>query len=125
MGAQRRSILEISLGFLLIAQLAGTSACGTRRVGSIGSILARKPGGRVFVRDTPAEGAGARAGLYPDDEILRIDGKRVEKLDEAALREALRGAPGSTVRLVVYRDGEQRTVVVTREALPEAPEKKK
>lgn len=65
--------------------------------------------------ETPAE----RAGLETGDQIIEVDGRSTEgwKNDEAV--EALRGEPGSTVRLLVRRSGLEQvlTYELTRERI--------
>lgn len=65
--------------------------------------------------ETPAE----RAGLETGDQIIEVDGRSTEgwKNDEAV--KALRGAPGSTVRLLVRRSGVEQVVPyeLTRERI--------
>lgn len=57
-------------------------------------------------KDSPAE----KAGLKPNDQILKVDGKSVEGLDlyEATLK--IRGERGTKVTLEISRQGAERTV---------------
>lgn len=60
------------------------------------------------IDDTPAQRAGVLAG----DLIIRLDDKPVKgmKLDDAV--KAMRGKPGTAVRLTIVRDGEDKPVVI-------------
>lgn len=79
--------------------------------------------GDVFVREAREGLAADKAGLRPGDEILMIDGVYVRDLGAAAVRDRLRGPPGSRVELTVVRGEEVLRVTVTREPLaaPSAP----
>jgi carboxyl-terminal processing protease len=67
-------------------------------------------------KDSPAE----KAGLKPNDQIIKIDGESIEGLDlyEAVLK--IRGEKGSTVTLDVMRPGvnDQMKVDVVRDEIP-------
>jgi PDZ domain-containing protein len=63
--------------------------------------------------DTPADGV-----LLPKDEIVSVDGTAVTAPSQVV--EAVRGAPiGTTLELVVQRDGAEQTVSVTSAANPD------
>jgi len=59
------------------------------------------------MEDSPAEDAGLKQG----DVILQIDGDKVENVAHLRNRVALT-APGTMVRLLIFRDGERKTVKV-------------
>ncbi|MGZ4788963.1 MAG: S41 family peptidase [Terriglobales bacterium] len=61
--------------------------------------------GRVIVI-APISGTPAhRAGLRPGDIIVAIDGKSTDKLNDAEVADAIRGAKGTDVRITVLREG--------------------
>jgi predicted metalloprotease with PDZ domain len=71
-------------------------------------------GGRITVTTVLRGGAAERAGLSPSDEVVAIDGWRV---DEANLDQHLRGKePGDTLRMLVVRDGRVVESAVTLDA---------
>lgn len=98
----------------LLASLSFGSGCeGAVKVGSIGVVLGRQPdSGSVFVREVPP---ARRGSLLVGDELLMVDGRFVAHLDEAGLREALRGPVGSPVRLTLLRQGVVVRVELARE----------
>jgi carboxyl-terminal processing protease len=61
--------------------------------------------GKVFIvsplKDSPAE----KAGLKPNDQIIKVNGKNVEGLDLYKATEKIRGKKGTSVTLEVRRDG--------------------
>lgn len=86
---------------------------------SIGAVLAqRHADGRVWVRSTPRGLAAARGGLEADDEVLLVDGRDVRSMSPQDLHLALEGAPGTTVRLTVFRRGRVERLLIDRENLP-------
>lgn len=93
-----------------LALLLATAACGAPK-GTIGAVLGRSDRGQLRVRDAPADLGAAEAGLQQGDQILLIDGMDVRLLNDDDLRAALRGPPGSTVKLTVLRG--ERVVRVT------------
>ena len=61
-----------------------------------------------FAKDSPAR----EAGLKEDDFIVAVDGKEIKSGND--LRNAVAAVkPGTTVKLVIYRDGKKQTVPVT------------
>ena len=65
--------------------------------------------------DAVAGGPAAAAGLRRGDRVLSVDGSLVA--DAAALRQAIRGAPGLQMRWLVERDGRRVELVVTPRAV--------
>lgn len=108
---------------LLVAAVAtvatvAVGCAGARTVGSIGAVLGRNADtGAVHVREVPDGHAADLAGLAPGDEIVFVDGRDVRDLDVPALRELLRGEPGSHVDLTLLRGGRVVRVRVARAPL--------
>lgn len=67
--------------------------------------------------DTPA----AKAGLQPGDLIIKIDDKAVKGMSNEEAVNALRGKPGSKVRLLVLRQGQEPKDVILVRAKIEVP----
>ncbi|MEH7247689.1 S41 family peptidase [Neobacillus niacini] len=67
-------------------------------------------------KNSPAE----KAGLKPNDEILKVDGKSVEGLDLNKATLKIRGKKGSKVKLDISRKGlkDPITIEVTRDEIP-------
>jgi predicted metalloprotease with PDZ domain len=85
------------------------SARGDAPACSLGVRL-RSDGGRAVVSSVMRASTAWRAGVDPGDEILAVEGVRVEGTNVDA---ALRGrAPGATVDLLVARDGRVVTLPV-------------
>ncbi|MDO8561037.1 MAG: S41 family peptidase [bacterium] len=80
------------------------------KFGGIGAELTDKDGKVVVV--APIDGTPAfRAGLKPGDEILEVDGVKVESVSGAVKR--VRGKIGTSVEIKVRRDGKNDTIVFT------------
>src|SRR6516225_3322227 len=69
-----------------------------------GSILYVTPG-KVLVLETAQGSPSRRAGLGPGDEIVQINGTRVDRLDFNSLVELLQRSKSQPVRLSVVRPG--------------------
>jgi len=72
------------------------------RFGGLGIVVAQRDGNIVIVNpmeDTP----GFKAGLLPDDQIVKIDGQALEKMDLNDTIKLLRGEPGQKVVLTILR----------------------
>ncbi|HEX2859850.1 MAG TPA: S41 family peptidase [Alphaproteobacteria bacterium] len=61
------------------------------------------------IEDTPAAAAGLESGDY----IIRLDNKDVQGLTLKDAVDKMRGAPGSKIKLTVFRESEKRTFAVT------------
>ncbi len=77
----------------------------TGQYGGIGALIQRR-GDRIMIAE-PYEGNPAyKAGLLPGDIILEISDRSVDGLDEGEVRNLLTGQPGTTIDLVIEREGE-------------------
>jgi carboxyl-terminal processing protease len=69
---------------------------------------------------TPIPGTPAyRAGVLPEDKILKVDGKNIQGISIEDAVEMLRGAPGTKVTVSIYREGNKEPVdyTLTREII--------
>jgi carboxyl-terminal processing protease len=72
------------------------------RFGGLGVVVSQRDGALIIVtpmEDTP----GFRAGLLPNDQIIKIDGQSTEKMDLNEAINLLRGEPGQKVTLTILR----------------------
>ncbi len=70
--------------------------------GGLGIHVVQREGEFTIVSPTEG-GPGARAGLQPEDQILRIDGRSTERLDFQDATRLLRGEVGQKVTLTILR----------------------
>jgi Aspartyl protease/PDZ domain len=71
-------------------------------------------GGKIAVADVRPGTPAAQAGLAAGDVIATVDGKDAAALGLAAIRDAFRGAAGTTIQLgVTANDGSSRTAALT------------
>lgn len=79
-------------------------------------------GGGALVDDVSSDGPAAKAGIKRGDVILAVNGEPVQ--DNNDLRNRIsQTAPGTTVKLKVFRDGSARDISVPLGELPEKTEK--
>jgi len=77
----------------------------TGEYGGIGSLI-QQIDGKVTISE-PYEGFPAqKAGLIPGDKILEINGVNTADKNTSEVSELLKGQPGSTVNLLIDREGE-------------------
>ena len=72
------------------------------RFGGLGVVVSQRDGNLIIVspmEDTP----GFKAGLLPNDQIIKIDGQATEKMDLNEAINLLRGEPGQKVTLTILR----------------------
>lgn len=104
-----------TLATALLALAAACSTLGPSWPGGIGAVLRHSSTEhRMVVGSVPEDGPAAAAGLRADDEILAIDGRRVEDMDLREVVAALHGEVGSVTRLEILRDGEMLEIEITR-----------
>ena len=90
----------------------------TGQYGGIGALI-RKQGDYSVVTD-PYEGYPAqKAGLRAGDVLLTIDGKNVVGMESDEVSKILKGAPGTSVKIKIRRDGESSELekTLTREEI--------
>jgi predicted metalloprotease with PDZ domain len=101
---------------LRAAGLALEAKEGAKAAGGALGVSLRASGGRLTLASVLRGGAGDRGGLSAGDEVLALDGARV---DEGSLRDRLAAKkPGERVRLTVFRDDLLREVEVELGAAP-------
>jgi serine protease Do len=76
----------------------------------------------ALVGDVSADGPSAKAGLKRGDVITGLNGQAVEDSNDLRLRIS-QTAPGTSVRLNIVRDGQQKEISVTLGELPTTNEK--
>jgi serine protease Do len=72
----------------------------------------------AIVREPAADGPGAAAGVQAGDVVLEVDGELIDDALDLS-RTIASKAPGSTVELLIWRDGAETTLSVTLETLEE------
>ena len=90
----------------------------TGQYGGIGALIATR--GDYTIITEPYEGFPAhKAGLLPGDRILEISGESVTGRTSEEVRELLKGQPGTTLSLLIEREGEPKPFLreVTREVV--------
>lgn len=88
------------------------------RVG-IGAEITRTNGKYIIV--SPVKGSPSeKAGLLPYDELVQIDGERVEGITLKEVVKRIRGKQGTSVKLVVYRpeSGKHVKFTIERDVIP-------
>lgn len=60
-------------------------------------------------------GPAFRAGVHEGDRIVAVEGRRTSDISTDAAADMLKGEQGTTVRITLLTDGQQRVVQVTRE----------
>jgi len=82
------------------------------KFGGIGIVLNTNDQKKLIVlrtiRNTPAE----RAGIQSGDEIIKIDDTNVATLTQAQAIGKMRGDPGTSVTLDIFRENEQKTLTI-------------
>ena len=81
----------------------------------------RKEAGGVLVADVTADSPAEKAGLKSGDIIVELNGKKVD--DNLTFRKTIANmAPGSVIKLGVFREGKQRAINVTVGQFPDEQE---
>ena len=77
----------------------------TGQYGGIGALIQRR-GDRVMIAEPYKGNPAHKAGLLPGDIILEVNDRSVKDLDEGEVRNLLTGQPGTTIDILVEREGE-------------------
>lgn len=77
---------------------------------SLGAVVIARADGKLVVTDLVPDSAAATAGLQDGDVVVSLDGHFITEVDE--FHEFLAAHPAQPVRLVVLRDGAERTIVL-------------
>ncbi len=94
----------------------------TGQYGGVGALISKK--GEFTYFSEPYEGKPAQvAGVQAGDKILSIDGKDMKNKANDDVSDALKGPKGSTIEVIVERDGKNETLKITRDEikLPDVP----
>ena len=85
--------------------------------GGIGVYMSFKENGVQILSVIP-DGPGAKGGLQAGDSILAVNGQPINEIDYAEVALKIRGEVGTTVDLLIHRDGEEdKTYSITREII--------
>lgn len=108
--------LDPYTNFIPESELEDYQFMTTGQYGGIGALI-QKRGDYIMITD-PYEGFPAfKAGLLPGDYILQINEKDVKSLDASEVTTLLKGQPGTSINLLIKRDGEENPIkkTLTRE----------
>lgn len=87
------------------------------RYSGIGVWLRATQDGKVYVGSVQGSSPASTAGILSGDRIVMVAGTAVADTSLGAVATALRGTPGTKVDVTMVRDGEKKTVTVTRGSL--------
>jgi hypothetical protein len=79
--------------------------------------ISRAANGRTFIMDVTTGSAASRAGIAPDEEILKVNGRPANRIPIEALREQLKSAVGTQITLLLKNRMGRRQVSITLEEL--------
>lgn len=85
--------------------------------GGIGVYMSIKENGVQILSVIP-DGPGDKGGLQAGDSILAVDGQPISEIEYTEVALKIRGEVGTTVDLLIHRDGEEdKTYTITREVI--------
>ncbi|MEE4177621.1 MAG: S41 family peptidase [Bacteroides sp.] len=97
--------LDPYTNFIPESQIEDMRFMTTGQYGGIGALITTR--GDYTIITEPYEGFPAyKAGLLPGDRILEISGQSAKGKSSEDVRELLKGQPGTTLSLLIERDGE-------------------
>jgi carboxyl-terminal processing protease len=88
----------------------------TGRYGGVGAVV-RKRGNFVTIIEPYEDSPAAKAGLWPGDKIISVEGKAVGGKNTDDVVRLMKGQPGTPVQLVIERSGKPMTVNIIREEI--------
>jgi carboxyl-terminal processing protease len=94
----------------------------TGQYGGIGSLI-RSMNGQVYISEPYENSPAQKAGLMAGDRLLSIDGIQLSDKDQEEVSKILKGQAGTTITVVVDRQGTQVIATVKREEIkiPDVP----
>lgn len=110
--------LDPYTNFIPESQIEDMRFMTTGQYGGIGALISTR--GDYTIITEPYEGFPAfNAGLLPGDRIIEISGQAVKGIGSDGVRQLLMGQPGTTINLLIGREGEPRPklVPVTRQVV--------
>lgn len=81
------------------------------------TILVREDGSGYDIRSVTRDGPAAQAGILPGDILIGAAGQRFQNVSDTQPSEIIRGEAGTTVEIVVLRDGSELTFNVERQVI--------
>ena len=81
----------------------------TGQYGGVGALI-RKKGDRIVIAEPYKDFPTQKSGLIAGDVILEIDGKSTEGKSTTDVSKVLKGQPGTTVKLLVQRHGQEKPI---------------
>ncbi len=100
-----------------IQQMEKRKAAGNAGIGMVIS----KRTDVIYVVTTHKGGPAEEAGVRPGDYLMMVDGTSVEDKSILEVESLLRGAPGSTVKLTIFRNSRTKPVEFNLTRKPEQP----
>lgn len=88
----------------------------TGQYGGIGSLI-RAMDGDVFIAEPYENSPSQKAGLKAGDKILKIDGTSIKGKDQEEISKILKGQAGTTVNILLERDGAAMEKSIKREEI--------